>query len=454
MPIHLTTVIKRNPLAVLLLVLASISMVWISEDSNRRAAVWVQRMGSIAQNRLHLYDLIKGVLDAESGQRGYLLTGQEDYLVPYNAALKNINTAFAHLETSYNHEPESAVLLKKLRALTDTKLSELAIAVRMQKEGKRQSGRDFTLSGIGQEYTDSIRQTGAELLSVETLRLQQSQAAASDILQFSRAGVALLSVVSLFLMLLNMRSNQGFKAQQDIHQKALRAEQARLQGEVVRRTAQLVELNHHLQTAREDERHRIARDLHDELGALLTAAKLDVARLKSRLGAAAPEAQERLQHLGETLNAGIAMKRRIIEDLWPSALANLGLVATLEILARDFAKTAGIPVHCELQPVQLTANAELVVYRLVQEATTNIAKYARASNVWFSLSRSAGSIEISVRDDGVGFDVQQVGNKAHGLLGMRFRVEAESGNLELISGPGRGTLVRARLPQAVPAAGA
>lgn len=145
------------------------------------------------------------------------------------------------------------------------------------------------------------------------------------------------------------------------------------------------------------------------------------------------------------------MKRRIIEDLWPSALSNLGLVATLEILGRDFSKSAGIPVHFALQPVQLTANAELVIYRLVQEATTNIAKYARASNVWFNLATTQGHVEITVRDDGAGFDIQQVGKTAHGLLGMRFRVEAEAGQLEVLSTPGNGTTVRALLPESAAA---
>lgn len=443
----LPTVLKRNPLVILLVVLASIAVVLITEDSNQRAAALVQKLGAIADNRLHLYDLTKAVLDAESGQRGYLLTGQEDYLKPYYAALNNIDLAFKHLDAAYSGKPQSAEQLKRLRALTDTKLSELAITVQMQKEGKRDGGLDLTLSGIGQEYMDTIRQVGAELLAVETRRLQNSQTEVSDILLFSRVGVALLSAMSLFLVLLNMRHNYAFKTQQVLHQQAMHAEKERLQNEVERRTAQLIELNQHLQTAREDERHRIARDLHDELGALLTAAKLDVARIRSRLGSTAPEALERLNHLVTTLNSGIAMKRRIIEDLWPSTLSNLGLVATLEILGREFSKSAGISVDCALQPVQLTANADLVVYRLVQEATTNIAKYAKASHVWFTLATKQGQVEVTVRDDGIGFDTQHIRSKAHGLLGMRFRVEAEAGTLEIVSSPGQGTLLRAKLPE-------
>ena len=118
----------------------------------------------------------------------------------------------------------------------------------------------------------------------------------------------------------------------------VQAERDRLEVEVIQRTAQLTELTQHIQTAREDERHRLARNLHDDLGALLTSAKLDAARIKSRISTAAPEALELLAHLVGTLNSGIALGRRIIEDLRPSALSNLGLAATLEILAREFTR--------------------------------------------------------------------------------------------------------------------
>ncbi len=444
---HLPTVTKRNPLAILLLLVISIAMVLITDDSNQRAAMLVQRLASIAENRLHSYDLVKGVLDAESGQRGYLLTGREEYLTPYSAGLKDIETAFKTLDAAYGRDTDSSALLKRLHGLTETKLSELALTVQMQKEGKRQAGKDMTLSGIGKEYMDAIRATGNELLALETHRLENSQRAVSDILLFSRLGVALLSAVSLCLLLVTMRQDLAFKTQQQEHQQAMQVEQQRLQSEVARRTAQLVELNNHLQTAREDERHHIARELHDELGALLTAAKLDVARIKSRLTGAAPETLERLNHLVESLNSGIALKRRIIEDLWPSTLGDLGLVATLEILAREFSKSSGLAVHCALHPVRLSPMADLVVYRLVQEATTNIAKYAKARNVWLNLETRGDQVCISVRDDGAGFDAGQLGVKAHGLLGMRFRVEAERGVLELKTAPGQGTLVQALLPQ-------
>jgi len=233
-------------------------------------------------------------------------------------------------------------------------------------------------------------------------------------------------------------------------QRALQAERDRLEIEVAQRTAKLTELTHHLQTAREDERGRLARNLHDELGALLTAAKLDAARIMPRLAGSAPEARERLVHLVDTLNSSIALGRRIIEDLRPSTLSNLGLATTLEILAREFAERSGMQVHCQVQPVRLEPNIELVIYRVVQEAITNISKYAKASQVWVNLAAVDGQIEVSVRDDGVGFDTAVDHGSAYGLVGMRFRVEAEGGTLTLRSHPGQGTTVQVRLPQSGP----
>ena len=223
-------------------------------------------------------------------------------------------------------------------------------------------------------------------------------------------------------------------------------ERAQLDALVRQRTVQLTELTHHLQTAREDERSRLARNLHDDLGALLTSAKLDAARIRPRLAGAPPEALERLAHLVEMLNGAIALGRRIIEDLRPSTLNNLGLAATLEILAREFAERSGVEVHCTLAHAPLAPASELVVYRLVQEAVTNISKYAAASHVWFDMAQRGGQVEVLVRDDGVGFDSAMQRGSAYGLVGMRYRVEAVHGTLEVLSAPGQGTVLRVRLP--------
>ena len=189
----------------------------------------------------------------------------------------------------------------------------------------------------------------------------------------------------------------------------------------------------------------------DELGALLTAAKLDAARLKSRL-ATSPEATERLQHLTELLNSGIALKRRIIEDLRPSSLANLGLVASLEILGREFAERSGIQVEMALEPVNLSEGNQLTVYRMVQESLTNIGKYAKATEATIVLQNFGSHVQVEVADNGQGFDMHKVKPATHGLSGMRHRVETARGKLSITSAPGRGTTLRAVLPVAPPPA--
>jgi len=180
-----------------------------------------------------------------------------------------------------------------------------------------------------------------------------------------------------------------------------------------------------------------------------------VARLKSRLGPQpAPEITQRLQHLTESLNSGIALKRRIIEDLRPSSLSNLGLSASLEILAREFSERSGVDVTASLEPVELDESRQLTVYRLIQESLTNVGKYAEAKQVEISLHNYGAHVEVDIRDDGKGFDVSRMRGSTHGLAGMRHRVEAAGGRLTVSSLPGQGTRIAAVLPNQSATAGA
>jgi signal transduction histidine kinase len=274
-----------------------------------------------------------------------------------------------------------------------------------------------------------------------------------DAMLFLRLGILALVIASLLALGLYVRQSRAMAAQRAEQQRMVQAERDLLEIEVRRRTADLLDLSWHLQHAREDERSRLARELHDELGALLTAAKLDAARIRPKLADAPPEVHERLKHLTQTLNSGIALKRRIIEDLRPSSLSNLGLLPALEILGSEFAERAGLAVHMKLTPgIGLDAGAQLTAYRMVQEALTNIAKYAQAGAVEISLALDGPMALLTVQDDGIGFDAAQAsGRSAHGLTGMRYRVESEGGMFEIDAAPGRGTRLSAWLPRRDPA---
>ena len=259
-------------------------------------------------------------------------------------------------------------------------------------------------------------------------------------------GITATALLGMLALVMVLRQTATLDAARRRRTEALELEHARLEAEVHRRTEDLTELAKHLQTVREDERSRLARELHDELGALLTAAKLDVARLRRSLGQAAPDTLARLEHLNASLDSGIALKRHIIEDLRPSSLDNLGLACALDIQLREFADRSGVQVHSELQTAALSDSQQITVYRLVQEALTNIAKYAAARNVRVDLRVAGEKALVRVTDDGCGFDPRTQRRSAHGLMGMRYRVEAVGGRLAIRSAPGHGTQIQAELP--------
>jgi signal transduction histidine kinase len=441
-------VLKRNPIVITLACAAAAGMVFISEGSYQDSAGSLRELVQIANARLAIQRLTRGFLDAETGQRGYLLTSRKEYLQPYNEALKDINESLKSLDIYYDQDPKYKAVLSKIHSESQAKLAEATATIQLHDKGEIEAAINLVSSGIGKEKMDAMRSLTAELLENESVKVNSGVAELLHTMLLNRIGVTTLSALILLGMYFYLRQAAILDRQRLEIVRLGQVERDRLEIEVAQRTVQLTELTQHLQTAREDERSRLARDLHDELGALLTSAKLDAARIKSRLGSSTPEAVERLNHLVEMLNSGIALKRRIIEDLWPSALSNLGLIETLEILAREYSERSGVAVHCTLAPVSLKATSELVIYRLVQESITNITKYAKADDVWVSLSTHESDVVVSVRDNGVGFDTTSPLHSAYGLVGMRYRVQAEGGTLSVVSSPGQGTLIKAKLPQA------
>ncbi len=442
------TGLRHNSLVFFLACLAAVAIVLVSEG-----AYWgsVEKLDQVSVHRTaqkNIENLIQGIVDAETGTRGFLLTANKEYLGPYEAALRQIDASMRQIDDYYGASSQSAARLTQLHELTGAKLSELALTIRLVEEGRTKATADIVMSGIGKEKMDELRAIGSTLIVDEDRNIGRGRTAIYRTMLLSRIGIMVLSASGLLAFFLYLRQTSALKQQQLEQQRVVQIERDRLESEVGERTAQLVELAQHIQSTREDERNRLARNLHDDLGSLLTSAKLDAARIKSRISSAAPEALTLLAHLVETLNSGIALGRRIIEDLRPSALGNLGLVAALEILTREFAEQSGVRVDSELNAVTLSPEAELTIYRLVQEAITNIAKYALARQVWVQLRTTDGFAEVSVRDDGIGFDPARKRQSAYGLMGMRFRVEALGGKLELVSRPGSGATVCARIPQA------
>ncbi|WPH16863.1 CHASE3 domain-containing protein [Variovorax paradoxus] len=435
--------------SLLLAALAALALVGINEAGYRQSSRALADIDAALKVRGTLNQILQNMLDAETGQRGYLLTGEASYRQPYDTAVKQVDGHLAALRQLYAERPAERTRLAELSKHVLRKIAEMDMSVRLRQDGKDEAWKFVITTDVGREEMDSIRKTAGELAEISNQTLHQSQIQVMKSLRLARIGTAIVALAAFLAFFLYLRQAHALRSIGERQQETLQRERNALEDEVRERTASLAELATHLQDVRETERGYLARELHDELGSLLTAAKLDVARLKSRL-LEAPDATQRLQHLTELLNSGIALKRRIIEDLRPSSLSNLGLVASLEILGREFAERSGIQVQMALEPVAMDESRQLTIYRMVQESLTNIGKYAEASEATIVLKNYENHAVVEVADNGKGFDPQRIRPSTHGLAGMRHRVEAARGKLTISSTPGRGTRVSAMLPIAKP----
>lgn len=210
---------------------------------------------------------------------------------------------------------------------------------------------------------------------------------------------------------------------------------------------QLRQLSANAVEAREEERHRIARELHDELGQRLTALKMDLSSL--RVGVSAQGYGPRIDNMLGMLDDTVASVRRIATDLRPLMLDDLGLNAAIRWLVRDAAKRMGIKVNVQLGEGDppLSKRASIALYRMVQEALTNVARHARATDVQVQMQQRNGEVVLSVRDNGVGFPKQPTLREgSYGLMGIRERAYMLGGNLEVENPPGGGGCVTVHLP--------
>ncbi len=214
----------------------------------------------------------------------------------------------------------------------------------------------------------------------------------------------------------------------------------------------LRKLSQRLVEVREDERRRIARELHDELGQRLTALKMDLASLAP--GTRSGKTRERIDAMLEMLDETVTSVRRISADLRPLMLDDLGLDAAIEWLARDAARRMGIDVKVELDAAvsAVDARSAIALYRMVQEALTNVARHARASEVHIEMKHADGELVLTVRDNGVGFAERATAkDDSFGLLGIGERALMLGGRMEVDNAPGGGGRLRVRLPAAITA---
>jgi len=223
-------------------------------------------------------------------------------------------------------------------------------------------------------------------------------------------------------------------------------ERKQIEEEVRQSREQLRQLAARLEQAREEERRRLAHEIHDELGGSLTGLKMDVARLKRSMA----DKSDELSALSAAIDLTTQTVRRIATELRPAILDDFGLIATIDWLVNDFQQRMGLAGQfvSELETLDLGPDANIAVYRVVQESLTNIARHAQATKVQVSVTEVPDCVVLRIADNGQGFLMSAVAQKhSLGLAGMRERVHAFAGVLDIESAPGRGATITVKIPK-------
>jgi signal transduction histidine kinase len=202
-----------------------------------------------------------------------------------------------------------------------------------------------------------------------------------------------------------------------------------------------------LRRAREEERTRVARDLHDQIGQILTAMKLDLTWVGRHLPNGEDDLRERLNGTIGLINDGVRSVRKICSGLRPGVLDDLGLGAAIEWQANEFALRTGIECMVQVPAIdkKLAEDQATEFFRIFQECLTNVMRHAEARSVSVVLREEDGDLVLMVADDGKGFDESEV-SASLGFLGMKERAQVCGGSLDIASAPGSGTTVALRVP--------
>ncbi len=415
-----------------------------------------------AQSRLNAaYDRVHGSLlrqqalsefmalisEAESAERGFLLTGDNSYLHP--EAADRIGPALARLQAAYGISGFAPAEMRDLQRLTDDKLHELQGTLAQLRATGMGAPSDAARTAVGTQTTQRIAKLVASLQQREAVELAAATARWRSQLTHTRWVTAAGTLINIGLLLLAARLVHGEMRRRALQATALRDQKQELERQVAERTAELTALSTHLQGVSEQEKSALSRELHDELGGLLVAARMDLSWLQQRLSASDAAIEQRFRRIHESLSAGVDLKRRVVEELRPTLLDNMGLFSALRWQFKETCRRAGLRCSETIPEVELQVNpdAAIGVFRVAQEALTNVLKHAEAKSADLTVQVEDEMFILRVTDDGKGIPLGRLKTTtSHGLAAMRHRIAALDGTWEIDRGASGGTCISASIP--------
>lgn len=384
------------------------------------------------------------LVEAEASALAFLLMRNDVYLEPYRGSVLKLGPLLASMNFDIPSTSEDSADLQILTRLVNAKFQYLG---EILSQGKLPVPLLKGQGELGKQLMDEIQTRLSRLQARREFAhkdLENAYLARADNIQY--VGYA-LGVVSLILLLsLFVMQQRQVELRARIHE-LLKTENIRLEAKVLARTRELSNLASHLTNAREEERQHIARELHDEMGSALTAAKMDASWLRRTLGAEANgDVQERVHRVVESIGGTITLTRRLVDDLQPPLLKGLGLVEALRSLGEQFQIEMPVEMDLPEQGLAMSPAQSLALFRIAQESLTNVRKYANASQVKLGLFEEEEKVVLSIQDNGLGFETHNTAVHGHGIVGMKHRTQMFRGSLTLRSAPGKGTHIEVRMP--------
>jgi signal transduction histidine kinase len=396
-----------------------------------------------------LSEYIALITGAETAQRGYLLTGKSSYLQPYLDALPKIQPALNRIHQAYASAGTGSDKTSDLKILTGKKLGELEDTLALFRERGPAQALDIVRTDLGKQTMDDISRI------VGAMRLQENAelSAATDRWRFdlrlsrwlTSAGV----VSNIGLVLLAMSLGYADMRRRALQARELRDQKHHLERQVAERTHELAALSTHLQYVSEQEKHSLSRELHDELGGLLVAARMDLSWLQQRLPTSDPAIEQRFRRIHESLSAGVDLKRRVVEELRPTLLDNMGLYSALQWQFKETCRRSGLKCTENIPKAEhkFSPEAAIGIFRIAQEAFTNILKHAVAKSADMTIEVNHEEFVLRISDDGRGISGERIQTAtSHGLVSMRHRITALGGKLEMRTPAAGGTVVTVHIP--------
>ncbi len=435
------------------LLLALVIVAQLGQNGQTRIGGRIERS---QQRQILLASVLHDLSAAQAAQRALLLTADARQLSLYRDARARIDPSLEQLAALSRRDAAllatgEPAAIGRLRQLSDIELRALAAALALYSTEGPQQAMALIRADLAEPTMSAINDEAATVRDGERLLVEAQLTHAARLRVLSRAlmgAVAALNVALLIVAALLLAREAQRRAAQAAR---LARENEMLERRVRQRTAELSALSSHLQQLSEKEKATLARELHDELGGLLIAVKMDASWLHKRWPSPSPEFEARWARVFKVLDDGVDFKRRVVENLRPTLLDNMGLLPAIRWVVQETCSRAGLrytEIYPENEP-QLTDEAAIAVFRLVQEALANVVKHAHATQVRVQIGLEGEQMSVLIEDNGTGIDPERreaVGS--HGLAIMRHRVRSCGGTLEITCVAQSGTRVLARLPLA------